>query len=63
MIKMLGNILAIVGIILVIYCLLARLTASGETIKFGIIETYMRTALTMANSLMLMGIFLRTLGK
>jgi hypothetical protein len=63
MVKMLGNILAIVGIILVIYCILARLTASGETIRFGIIETYLRTALTMANSLILTGIFLKTLGK
>lgn len=60
--KKIGDVLAVIGIILVVYSFLGRFI-SEPTLGFGIIKVSANSGLTFANSLLLISILLKSWSK
>lgn len=60
--KNLANILAGIGILLIAYAVIGKLTAM-PFINFGIVKTFPFTCLIMANSLMLIAVLIKLSSK
>lgn len=60
--KNLGNLLAVIGILLVIYSILGRFVGSA-TIGLGIVQVQATSGLILGNSLMLIAVLIKLTGK
>lgn len=60
--KNLVNVLGVVGILLVIYSILGRFVGDA-TIGLGIVKIQAVSGLTLANSIMLIAILIKSMGK
>lgn len=60
--KNLANLLAVIGILLVIYSVLGRFIG-GQTIGMGILKAQATSGLILGNSLMLIAATIRFMGK
>lgn len=61
-VKRLGSVIAVFGILLCSYAVIGRFVG-GATIGFGIVPITASAGLTLANSLMLIGIILKLIDK
>ena len=57
--KQLGNLVAILGILLFIYAVVGRFLGGAATIGMGIIQLRAASGLVMANSLMLIAVLIK----
>lgn len=56
--KKIGDILALIGILMVVYTILARFVG-GPSIGFGLVQMEAKAGLTVANSLMLVALLIK----